>query len=64
MNQDEITASCSAKTLASNNKESLLMNISTLEQSLKLRIVLASLDERISYQMADKLIKNLGYRGI
>lgn len=63
MNQDEITASVFAEQLAV-NKENLHMNISTLDQSLKLRIVLAALDERISYQMADELIKCLGYRGI
>lgn len=63
MNQDEITASCCAKTLAA-NKEYLQMNLNTINLSLKTNVVVAALEGKISYQTAYEIINKQGLRGI
>lgn len=60
---EETTASVLVERLA-DDKEILHMNISTLDRSLKSSIVLAALDNRIPYEVADDLIKHLDYGSI
>jgi 6,7-dimethyl-8-ribityllumazine synthase len=63
MFHDEDTASVFAELLAA-NRDNLQDNINIIDRSLKLSIVQAAFNGRISYQLADGLIQYLAYRGI
>lgn len=59
----EDTASVFAEQLAG-YKDSIQNNISRVDRFLKLTIVLAALNGRVTYQLADELVKSLGYREV